>query len=96
MNKDKDYRYLFNEGAFDKYKPSQDQYAEIKKSCLEQEKYFATIKKSMQSKPAFEQIKEKESNRCSTFSDLDNSIRAGYKILLEIKEDLEKDFGKKE
>jgi len=43
----------------------------------------------MQSKEAFKSITEKEPNRTSAFSDLDNSIRAGYKILLDIKGQLE-------
>jgi hypothetical protein len=41
-------------------------------------------------------ISEKEPNRFSPFSDLDNSIRAAYKILLDIKGKLEEGSSKKE
>lgn len=43
----------------------------------------------MQSKDAFEDIQQREPNRTSAFSDLDNSIRAAYKILLELKSQFE-------
>lgn len=36
----------------------------------------------MQNKEAYKSISEKEPNRSSPFLDLDNSIRAAYKILL--------------
>jgi hypothetical protein len=88
MNKDKNYRFLFDPASYDKYEASQEQFNEIRKSYIEHEKYFSSIKKSMQSKEAYKQIKEKEPTRASAFSDLDNSIRAGYKILLEIRENL--------
>jgi len=42
----------------------------------------------MQTKDAYKYILEKEPNRSSTFSDLDNSIRAGYKLLLDIRNQL--------
>jgi len=36
----------------------------------------------MQSKEAYKAIAEREPSRSSCFSDLDNSIRAAYKIVL--------------
>jgi len=50
----------------------------------------------MQSKEAYKSIIEKEPKRVSAFSDLDNSIRAGYKILLDVKGQLEESSSKKE
>ena len=50
----------------------------------------------MQNKEAYKCIAEREPNRSSPFSDLDNSIRAGYKILLEIRDQLEEGPSKKE
>jgi hypothetical protein len=49
----------------------------------------------MQSKEAYKAILEREPNRASAFSDLDNSIRAGYKILLDIRNQLEEGGSKK-
>lgn len=49
----------------------------------------------MQNKEAYKYITEKEPQRNSPFSDLDNSIRAGYKILLDIKDQLEEGSSKK-
>ena len=42
------------------------------------------MKKQMTQKKVYTLIQQKEPDRISCFSDLDNSIRAGYKILLEI------------
>jgi hypothetical protein len=58
--------------------------------------YFSSIKKSMQSKEAYKEILEREPNRASAFSDLDNSIRAAYKILLDVRGKLEEGGTKKE
>jgi hypothetical protein len=49
----------------------------------------------VQSKEAYKAILEREPNRASAFSDLDNSIRAGYKILLDIRNQLEEGGSKK-
>lgn len=43
----------------------------------------------MQSKEAYKDIIEREPNRTSAYSDLDNSIRAAYKILLDVRTQLE-------
>lgn len=50
----------------------------------------------MQSKDIFKLISDKEPKRICAFSDLDNSIRAGYKILLDVKDQLEEGNSKKE
>ena len=59
IKKDKNYRYLFDKLSFEKYESSQEQFEEIKKSYIEHEKYFSSIKKSLQSKDAFKHIGEK-------------------------------------
>lgn len=50
----------------------------------------------MQSKDAFKDITDREPVRSSPFCDLDNSIRAAYKILLDVRTQLEDGGTKKE
>ena len=50
----------------------------------------------MQIKEAYKEILEREPNRASAFSDLDNSIRAAYKILLDVRGKLEEGGTRKE
>jgi len=89
LKKTDKYRYLFDEASFKGYEPNEAQFNEVKKMYIEHEKYFATIKKSMQSKDSFKIITEKECNRTSGFVDLDKSIRVGYKILKEVKDTID-------
>ena len=96
LKKSDKFRYLFDEAAFKAYDPSEEQFNDIKKSYIEHEKYFSSIKKSMQSKDAYKDIVDREPNRASAFSDLDNSIRAAYKILLDVRAQLEDGGVKKE
>lgn len=88
MKKNDKYKYLFEPDCYKAYQPSEEQFNDIKKTYLEHERYFGSIKKSMQNKEAYAIICEKEPSRTSPFCDLDNSIRAGYKILLDIRESL--------
>lgn len=90
------FKYLFDLNSYKDYQPNEEQFNDIKKTYLDHEKYFASIKKSMQNKEAYTSICEKEPHRTSPFCDLDNSIRAGYKILLDIKDQLEEGSSKKE
>ena len=87
---------MFDENSYRNFEPSEEQFNDIKKSYIEHDKYFNSIKKSMQTKEAYKSIIERQPNRTSAFSDLDNSIRAGYKILLDIKNQLEEGSSKKE
>lgn len=50
IKKNKEYRYLFDPVSFDQYESSEEQFNEIKKSYIEHEKYFKSIKKSLESK----------------------------------------------
>jgi hypothetical protein len=83
------YRYLFDEATFENYSPKEDTFNEIKKSYLEYEKYFQSVKKSMQPHPSYHTyILPYEPKRSSPFVDLDKSIRTGYKILLHVRNEL--------
>jgi hypothetical protein len=96
MKLNEKYKYLFDVNSYKTYEPNEEQFNDIKKTYIEHEKYFNSIKKSMQNKEAYKSISEKEPHRTSPFSDLDNSIRAGYKILLDIRDQLEEGSSKKE
>lgn len=74
--------YLFEKAAFDSYEPKEDTFNEVKKSYLEYEKYFNSIKKTIEAKECFTHyIGPFEPRRVSSFVDLDKSIRTAYKIL---------------
>lgn len=89
LKKNEKYRYLFDGASYEAFEPSEAQFNELKKMYIEHEKYFASIKKSMQAKEVWKRIEEIESVRTGAFLDLDKSIRNGYKILREIKDTLE-------
>ena len=91
LKKSANCRYLFDEQAFAAYEPSEEQFHEVKKAYLEHEKYFLSIKKTMQTKDSFAEIAAREPERASCFSDLEKSIRAAYKILSDVKEAPKKD-----
>lgn len=88
LNKDQKYLYLFNKENYAAFNPQQDLIEDIKRTYADHEKYYTAIKKSMKTKDVYKLISEREPNRVSCFSDLDNSIRACYKILLEIRKQL--------
>ena len=85
LKKDDKIQYLFEEKVFRAYEPREEQFEEIKNYYIEHKRYFSSIKKSMQSRDSFKDIQKREPNRESPFSDLDNSIRAAYKVLLELR-----------
>lgn len=83
------YGYLFDRQTYDNYEPKEEAFNEVKKSYLEYEKYFTTIKKTIEAKECYAKfIAPYEPKRVSSFADLDKSIRTGYKILRWVKEEL--------
>ena len=62
---------------------------EVKKDYADRERFFNSIKESMKTKEANKEIKEKETKRVSAFCDLDYTLKYGYYILLEIKDQLD-------
>lgn len=88
LNKDPRHVYLFESESYNSYKPSPELIDDINRTYVDHEKYYSAINKSMKTKDVYKLIKEREPSRVSCFSDLDNSIRACYKILLEIKKQI--------
>jgi serine/threonine protein kinase len=83
------YSYLFDPATYAAYEPKEDTFNEVKKSYLEYEKYFTSIKKTMEGKECYTKIiYPNEPKRVSSFVDLDKSIRTGYKILAWVKKEL--------
>lgn len=85
IKKSSEYAYLFDSLAYDKFNPTNLSIVkEIQNDIEPCEKYYKSIKNHMSEKEVYSLIKEKEPERVSSFSDLDNSIRAGFKILQDV------------
>lgn len=88
--KDPDYRYLFDERSWIKYRACSKKTSQIQQSYKASKDYFESIKSNYQKKAEiFEEISQKEpKRRLDCFNDLDNSIRGAFRILSEIQPSL--------
>lgn len=53
LKKNQSYVYLFDPVSFKNYDPKEEEFNEIKKSYLEYEKYFTSIKKTIEHKECY-------------------------------------------
>ena len=80
-----EFAYLFDQNAYNKFNPTTlNIVKEIQNDVAPCEKYYKSIKNHMSEKEVYSIIKEREPERVCSFSDLDNSVRAGFKILQEV------------
>lgn len=80
------YAYLFNELEYQSFRPeaNKDIIKDTHEDVKPREKFFNSIREKLEGKHSYKKIKEKEPKRVSPFSDLDNSIKATYRLLKEV------------
>lgn len=79
---------MFEPGAYALYKPSEELCQEMKRDLTSRETFYTSVKEKLHSKEARMEVKEKETYRVSAYCDLDYTLKYGYQILIEIKEQL--------